>query len=124
MKNVQPLRTGNRNSAIYINPKAAGYRLPDLSEWQVTARGGKSALKSHTYGYLHSGSNDVSKVAWYPEFGSPHYGTQVVGPLSPNALGIFDMSGNVSEWIYDSYQLDNTLMYYFCGGVIFRMRQL
>ena len=116
MNNAQPLRTGDRNSVIYINPKATGYRLPNLSEWQVAARGGKPALKAHSYGYFHSGSNNAKKVAWYPEFDSPHYGTQIVGQLSPNALGIFDMSGNVSEWVYDSYQLDNTIMYYFCGG--------
>lgn len=115
-KNNEPIRANDINSVFYVNSKATGYRLPTLNEWQVAARGGKPALKSHTYGYLHSGSNDASKVAWYPEFDSPHYGTQIVGKLSPNALGIFDMSGNVSEWVFDSYQLDNTIMYYFCGG--------
>jgi len=116
MKNSEPLRRADRDNVIYVNLKATGYRLPGLNEWQVAARGGKSALKSHTYGNFHSGSDDAKKVAWYPELDSPHYGTQVVGKLSPNALGIFDMSGNVSEWVYDSYHLDNTIMYYFCGG--------
>ena len=116
LKNNEPIRANDINSVFYVNLKATGYRLPTLNEWQVAARGGKPALKSHTYGYLHSGSHDASKVAWYPEFDSPHYGTQTVGKLSPNALGIFDMSGNVSEWVYDSFQLDNTVMYYFCGG--------
>lgn len=114
--NAEPVRGDDRNSAIYIAPRATGYRLPSLNEWQVAARGGKPALKSNTYGYLHSGSNNAKKVAWYPEFDSPQYGTRVVGQLSSNALGIYDMSGNVSEWVYDSYQLDNTIMYYFCGG--------
>lgn len=116
MKNAEPMRAGDKNSAIYVNPKATGYRLPGLNECQVAARGGKPALKSNTYGDLHSGSNNAKKVAWYPEFDSPHFGTQIVGKLSPNALGIFDMSGNVSEWVFESYQLDNTIMYYFCGG--------
>lgn len=115
-KNNEPIRANNINSDFHVNPEATGYRLPTLTEWQVAARGGKPALKSSTYGYLHSGSNDASKVAWYPEFDSPYYGTQIVGKLSPNALGIFDMSGNVSEWVFDSYQLNNTKMYYFCGG--------
>ncbi|WP_299999877.1 SUMF1/EgtB/PvdO family nonheme iron enzyme [uncultured Cedecea sp.] len=116
MENGEPLRAGEVNSTIYVNSKATGYRLPDLHEWQVAARGGKPALKLNTYGDIHSGSVDAQKVAWYPKYDTPHYGTQIVGQLSPNALGIFDMSGNVSEWVFDSYKPGNTIMYYFCGG--------
>lgn len=116
MNKTEPLRAGDVNSAIHINPEATGYRLPGLKEWQVAARGGKTALRLNAYGDFHSGSSDARKVAWYPELDSPHYGTKTVGKLSPNALGIFDMSGNVSEWVFDSYQIDNTIMYYFCGG--------
>ncbi|SFN75431.1 formylglycine-generating enzyme family protein [Xenorhabdus japonica] len=101
---------------IYINKKANGYRLPTLNEWHVAARGGKPALRLGRYGYYHSGSNDPKKVAWYPEFNLNHFGTQIVGKLSPNDLGLYDMSGNVSEWIYHIYDFNGTKMYYFCGG--------
>jgi len=117
MQNGQPLRSSTQVTAFSVDPKATGYRLPTLNEWQVAARGGKPAMKSGSYGHRHSGSNEAKKVAWYPPFDGPDaVGTAMVGQLSPNALGIFDMSGNVSEWVYDSYQIDNTAMYYFCGG--------
>lgn len=116
VKEAEPLRTSDSKVTFYLNPQATGYRLPTLSEWQVAARGGKKALATGRYGYHHSGSQDAKKVAWYPAFESGHVGTRIVGQLAPNALGIFDMSGNVSEWVYQSDVLGHTTLYYFCGG--------
>ncbi|WP_350306660.1 SUMF1/EgtB/PvdO family nonheme iron enzyme [Photorhabdus viridis] len=110
------IRKKDKSLEVFINTKANGYRLPTLNEWHVAARGGKPALRLGRYGYYHSGSNDSKKVAWYPEFNTSNFGTQVVGKLSPNDLGLYDMSGNVSEWVYDSYELGKVKLYYFCGG--------
>ncbi|PHM48851.1 SUMF1/EgtB/PvdO family nonheme iron enzyme [Xenorhabdus miraniensis] len=115
-KNNAPIRKSAKDIDILINKQANGYRLPTLNEWHVAARGGKPALKSGTYGYRHSGSDNAKKVAWYPELNTNNFGTNIVGKLSPNALGLYDMSGNVSEWVYDSYNLGKVKMYYFCGG--------
>ncbi|MDX5630761.1 MULTISPECIES: SUMF1/EgtB/PvdO family nonheme iron enzyme [unclassified Brenneria] len=112
----QPMRTNAKNNEIHVNEQANGYRLPTLSEWHVAARGGAPALNSGHYGDRYSGGNNEKKVAWYPDFNSHDFGTKMVGQLSPNALGLYDMSGNVSEWVYDSDKIDNIKMYYFCGG--------
>ncbi|MEC5344291.1 SUMF1/EgtB/PvdO family nonheme iron enzyme [Brenneria populi] len=112
----EPLRINAKNITIHVNEQANGYRLPTLSEWHVAARGGTPALDSGHYGDRYSGGNNEKKVAWYPDFNRHDFGTQRVGQLSPNALGLYDMSGNVSEWVYDSDEIDNIKMYYFCGG--------
>jgi formylglycine-generating enzyme required for sulfatase activity len=72
------------------------YRLPTEAEWEYAARGGN---KSN--GYKYSGSNNIDDVAWYD--GNSGRETHNVGTKQPNELGIYDMSGNVCEWVSDLY---------------------
>lgn len=116
LDNNQPLRTNDQTLVFHIDKTATGYRLPTLNEWQVAARGGMPAMKLGSYGARYSGSDEQKKVAWHPEFNAANFGTSIVGRLMPNALGVYDMSGNVSEWVYDSDTFDQVKMYYFCGG--------
>ena len=48
-------------------------------------------------GYTYSGSNTLSQVGWTSSDGGIH----AVKQKQPNELGIYDMSGNVYEWVYD-----------------------
>ncbi|KAA0894944.1 formylglycine-generating enzyme family protein [Oryzomonas rubra] len=70
------------------------YRLPTEAEWEYACRSGGKSEKF-------CGGNDVEAVAWY--FSTSGDRTQRVARKRPNGLGIYDMSGNVWEWVSDWY---------------------
>lgn len=72
-----------------------GYRLPTASEWEFAAKGGNSS-----FNFTYSGNNDYSKIAW----NSSNSGSLIkeIGTKQVNELGLFDMNGNLYEWINDS----------------------
>ena len=80
-----------------------GFRLPTEVEWEWFARGGQVAIDDGTFDYTYSGSNNINEVAWYCE-NSGEGSTQDVGLKKPNQLGLYDCSGNVWEWCYDSIE--------------------
>ena len=75
------------------------YRLPSEAEWEYAARGGGLMEKW-------AGTNDefdIEEVAWY--YGNSEKNTHPVKGKQPNRLGLYDMSGNVWEWVFDYYDM-------------------
>jgi len=67
------------------------YRLPTEAEWEYAARAGSQSA--------YAGSLD--EIAWYSENSDDE--SHVVGGKKPNAWGLYDMQGNVREWVADLY---------------------
>jgi formylglycine-generating enzyme required for sulfatase activity len=88
---------------VVWNQGATGYRIPTEAEWEYAARAG--ATTSLPGGNRASNAEScvldplLDAVAWYcaNSQGKPH----PVGTKSPNALGLYDMIGNMSEWTWD-----------------------
>jgi formylglycine-generating enzyme required for sulfatase activity len=71
------------------------YRLPTEAQWEYAARAGTTG----DYG----GTEVLEEMGWYTVNSGI---TQIVGQKEPNAWGLYDMHGNVAEWVLDWYGAD------------------
>jgi formylglycine-generating enzyme required for sulfatase activity len=90
-----PVETVSKDDAhdflARLNAKNDGYmyRLPTEAEWEYAARAGMT------------GTQKLDEVAWYAANSEDE--THPVGRKKPNAWGLYDMLGNVKEWVEDLY---------------------
>lgn len=83
---------------IQVSWGADGFRLPSEKEWYFAALGGKN--------YQYSGSDNLGEVGWYAN--NSNQRSHPVAMKKPNDYGLYDMSGNVGEWIDDYDYVDHT----------------
>ena len=81
----------------FIRKVGNGVRLPTEAEWEYACRSGG---KDQEY----AGGSDVGSVGWYDDNSGSK--THPVGGKAANGLGLYDMSGNVWEWVQDVYASD------------------
>ena len=89
---LTPVYQGTDNNAK-MDKSANGFRLPFENEWEWAARGGQN--------FTYAGSDDLDEVGWCR--GNSGGMTHPVGQKQANGYGLFDLSGNVSEWTNDDY---------------------
>ena len=75
------------------------YRLPTEAEWEYACRAG-----SETSYFFAGDAQHLTDYAWFEGNSDEEY--HLVGTKKPNAFGLFDMAGNVSEWTMDQYEAD------------------
>ncbi len=90
-----------KNFVVWLNKHKPAtdrgtYRLASEAEWEYTCRAGDN----HTY----CGSRGVNAVAWFKANSGNHQ--QPVGKKQANGFGVYDLSGNVWEWVEDCYHDD------------------
>ncbi|MEI7842864.1 MAG: SUMF1/EgtB/PvdO family nonheme iron enzyme, partial [Gallionellaceae bacterium] len=73
------------------------YRLPTEAEWEYACYGGSQTE--------YCGSNDINAVAWYKE--NSNSATHPVGQKQANGYGLYDMSGNLWQWMENKYDDKN-----------------
>lgn len=82
-------------SDFKVDKVSKGYRLPTEAEWEYSARAGQ--------GFLYSSASTVELAGWVKE--NSLAATHEVGKKLPNAWGLYDMTGNVREWVNDVYDV-------------------
>ena len=93
------------------NSDANGFRLPSEQEWELASRwvDGKNWLKGNwAAGALedYSSPQATNLVAWYAH--NSGGASWPVASRRPTAIGLYDMSGNLAEWVEDIFQVSST----------------
>ncbi|PKN78798.1 MAG: hypothetical protein CVU48_07310 [Candidatus Cloacimonetes bacterium HGW-Cloacimonetes-1] len=90
------IRGLGKSRVVTCDFRANGYRLPTEVEWELAAKGGEL--------FDYSGSDQIAEIAWYKDNSAAKIHSP--GQKDPNSDKLYDMTGNVSEWCWDWYDVN------------------
>jgi formylglycine-generating enzyme required for sulfatase activity len=112
---LPPFYRENQGIIIGFNPGSIGYRLPSEAEWAFAARVEGETLRRFAWGNDFPPSAVVTNVADNTSalvtgrilngYTDQFVVSAPVGSFPPNHRGLYDMGGNVAEWVHDAYQI-------------------
>jgi formylglycine-generating enzyme required for sulfatase activity len=111
---LQPAYKKEGDTLVPVTPMTNGYRLPTDAEWEWVARyAGPGKIQRYAWGdalpVAPGSGNYADRTAnvllqdVIPDYDDGYIATAPVGKFPPNALGLYDVGGNVAEWIHDYY---------------------
>ena len=84
--------------AVQIVPGSDGFRLPTEAQWEFAARAGTTEAFSNGEQYW-TNEASLDRIGWF-DFNSGGARREVM-QKEPNAWGLYDMHGNIGEWVWD-----------------------
>jgi len=118
-ENLSKVYEVKEGKVVNFDPLANGYRLPTETEWVWAARFHNGEMLKYSWGASlppKVGSGNFADIAGAPILGTvlPTYNDNYitsapVGSFRSNEKGLFDLSGNVAEWLHDYYQIKTDL---------------